>query len=191
MSGRDGVMDRLGAPLPHDDGNADLRPTVRIFPGEERQLHVMRRWLEELFPEHPGLSDIACIAAELATNAIRHTASGRPGGSFAAVITCRPDVLTIAIADQGGPWEPLVIDDPDSESGRGLLIVRNLAARVGVRGDYLGRVIWAEVRSEQAVGAKSAVTKSELAFSDAGTKELPIRGAGELALRQLRDDGII
>ena len=71
MSGADGVMERLGAPLARDAGVADLRPTVRIFPGEERQLHVMRRWLEELFPEHPALSDIVCIATELGTNAIR------------------------------------------------------------------------------------------------------------------------
>lgn len=127
---------------------------------------------------------------ELGTNAIRHTASGRPGGSFAAVITCRFDVLTIAIADQGGPWEPLVIDNPDGESGRGLMIVRGLAAQVGMRGDYRGRVIWAEVRGE-AVVEESAVTKSELALDDAGTRELPIRGAGEVALRQLKDDGII
>lgn len=191
MSGADGVMERLGAPLARDDGLADSRPVVRIFPGEERQLYVMRRWLEELFPDLSVLGDVACIATELGANAVRHTASGRPGGSFATVITRRLGVITIAIADQGGPWEPLVINDPDRENGRGLLIVRGLAAQVGVRGDYLGRVIWAEVRSEQAVGAKSAVIKSELAFSDAGTKELPIRGAGELALRQLRDDGII
>jgi serine/threonine-protein kinase RsbW len=190
MSGTEGVMERLGAPLAHDDGGADLRPTVRIFPGEERQLHAMRRWLEELFDEHPVLSDLACIATELGTNAIRHTASGRPGGSFAAVITRRPGAITVAIADQGGPWEPLVIDDPDSESGRGLLIVRGLAAHVGVRGDYIGRVVWADIRSEQAVGTELDVT-SGLTLGEADTKELPIRGAGELALRQLQDDGII
>jgi serine/threonine-protein kinase RsbW len=191
MSGADGVMERLGAPLARDAGVADLRPTVRIFPGEERQLHVMRRWLEELFPEHPALSDMVCIATELGTNAIRHTASGRPGGSFAVVITSGLGVVTVSVADRGGPWEPLVINDPDGESGRGLLIVRGLAAQVGVRGDYLGRVVWAEVRSEPAVGAELAVTRSEPALDEADTKEVPIRGAGELALRQLQNDGII
>lgn len=139
-------MEKRGAPLARDDGRADPRPSVRIFPGEERQLHRMRRWLEELLPDHPALSDVAYVVTELGTNAIRHTASGRPGGQFAVVITCRPGVITVAVGDQGGPWEPLVIDDPDRESGRGLLIVRGLAAEVGVRGDFIGRVVWAEVR---------------------------------------------
>jgi len=107
------------------------------------------------------------------------------------VITSGPGVVTVSIADRGGPWEPLVIDDPDGESGRGLLIVRGLAAQVGVRGDYLGRVVWAEVRSEPAIGAELAVARSEAAIGEADTKELPIGGAGEASLRQLQEDGII
>jgi len=43
----------------------------RVFPGEERQLGVLRRWLESLLPDCPARGDVACVATELGTNAVR------------------------------------------------------------------------------------------------------------------------
>src|ERR1022692_2969715 len=40
----------------------------RVFPGEERQLGVLRRWLELLLPECPARSDVAYVATELGAN---------------------------------------------------------------------------------------------------------------------------
>lgn len=119
----------------------------RVFPGEERQLGILRRWLESLLPENSVRDDLTTVATELATNTIRHTASGR-GGWFAVEITCHEPVIRVAVADAGGPTEPRVIEDPSADHGRGLLLIRGLSVRTGISGDHRGRLVWADVRWE-------------------------------------------
>jgi anti-sigma regulatory factor (Ser/Thr protein kinase) len=127
----------------------------RVFPGEERQLGALRRWLELLLPECPERGDVACVATELGTNALRHTASGR-GGWFAVEITRHRQAVRVAVADGGAPGAPQVLDDPQGEHGRGLLVVRGLSVRTGVCGDHRGRLVWADVPWGDAGVADSA-----------------------------------
>jgi hypothetical protein len=84
------------------------------------------------------------VANELASNAIRHTASGSDS-CFAVEVTRHPSVVQVAVADCGSSAEPHVIEDPDGEHGRGLLLVRDLSVRSGVVGDGRGRLVWAQV----------------------------------------------
>jgi len=123
----------------------------RVFPGEERQLGVLRRWLELLLPDCPARGDVACVATELGTNAVRHTASGR-GGWFAVEITWHRQAVRVAVADGGAAGAPRVIDDLAAEHGRGLLVVRGLSVRTGVCGDHRGRIMWADVPWGEAGG---------------------------------------
>ena len=53
--------------------------------------------------------------------------------------------VRVAVADGGAPTGPRLIEDPQGEHGRGLLIVRSLSCRLGVCGDERGRLVWAEV----------------------------------------------
>jgi anti-sigma regulatory factor (Ser/Thr protein kinase) len=117
----------------------------QIFPGEERQLGPLRRWLALLLPERPARDDVISVATELASNAIKHTASGR-GGWFTVEVTQQgPSAVRVAVADSGAPDGPRVVDDELSENGRGLMLVQGLSARTGVSGDQRGRVVWADV----------------------------------------------
>jgi hypothetical protein len=116
----------------------------RVFPGEEQQLGVLRRWLALLLPDCPARDDVTYVATELGTNAVRHTASGR-GGWFAVEITWHRAVVRVAVADGGAPSGLQVVGDPDDEHGRGLLVVAGLSARTGVCGDHRGRLVWADV----------------------------------------------
>jgi anti-sigma regulatory factor (Ser/Thr protein kinase) len=116
----------------------------KVVPGEERHLAVLRRWLESLLPPCEARGDVAAVANELASNAVRHTASGR-GGLVAVEITWYRQVVRVAVADDGAPTAPHVIDDLASETGRGLLLVRGLSARLGMCGDQRGRLVWADV----------------------------------------------
>jgi hypothetical protein len=115
-----------------------------VFPGHERELSALRRWLSSLLPECPERDDVLSVATELASNAIRHTASGR-GGWFAVEITWHASAVQVAVADGGGPAEPHVIDAPAGEHGRGLLLVRGLSVRTGFTGDQRGRLVWAQI----------------------------------------------
>lgn len=116
----------------------------RAFPGHERELAGLRRWLETLLPTCPARHDVILVACELAGNAIVHTATGR-GGWFTAEITWRGTTVRMTVSDGGSPTEPVVIADPDAERGRGLRLVHGLSERTGVKGDSRGRRVWAEV----------------------------------------------
>jgi serine/threonine-protein kinase RsbW len=125
-------------------GAANVPRRRQVFRGEERQLGVLRRWLASLLPPGPARDDVISVATELASNALRHTASGRDGW-FAVEVTWYQSIIRVAVADGGGPAEPHVINDPAAEHGRGLLLVRGLSVRTGVTGDQHGRVVWAEI----------------------------------------------
>jgi anti-sigma regulatory factor (Ser/Thr protein kinase) len=116
----------------------------RVFPGHERELSALRRWLSSLLPECPERDDLLVVANELGTNAIQHTASGHDSW-FAVEVIRYPSVVQIAVADRGGLAEPRVIEDPEGEHGRGLLLVRDLSVRTGVAGGRQGRLVWAQV----------------------------------------------
>jgi anti-sigma regulatory factor (Ser/Thr protein kinase) len=116
----------------------------RVFPGDERQLGLLRRWLSSLLPPCPARDDVVCVASELAANALRHSASGR-GDWFAVEISRHPGMVRVAVADCGAASGPREVDDPDSENGRGMVLVRGLSARYGVRGDHRSRLVWADI----------------------------------------------
>jgi anti-sigma regulatory factor (Ser/Thr protein kinase) len=116
----------------------------RVFPGEARELMAMRQFLAALLPECPARDDVMSVATELASNALRHTASGR-GGRFAAEIVWHASVLHVAVSDDGAPSGPRIVDDPLQENGRGLVLVRGLSQGFGSCGDHHGRLVWADV----------------------------------------------
>ena len=126
----------------------------QVLRGEERQLGVLRRELVSMLTDCPARDDVISIATELASNAMRHTASGR-GGWFAVEVTSYQSVVRVSVTDQGGPAAPRVIDDPSAEHGRGLLLVSGLSVRTGMIGDQRGRLIWADVVFDNSVYATS------------------------------------
>lgn len=116
----------------------------QVFDGDARELRRVRQWLVSLLPDCPARDDVISVATELGNNALFHTASGR-GGMFAVEVTYHHSIVRVAVADRGGPAEPRVVEEPDAEQGRGLLLVRGLSLRMGVEGDVQGRTVWAEV----------------------------------------------
>ena len=133
-----------GAPPPPAPG-ARWR---RVFPGDQPQLAALRRWLSSLLPDCDARRDVVCVATELGTNAVLHTATGR-GGWFAVEITWYGAVVRVAVADCGGQGEPQVYDYADDEHGRGLAVVRALAVQLGFLGDHHGRLVWADIPWDQ------------------------------------------
>ena len=118
----------------------------RVFPGRDDQVREVRRWLARLLPGAPERDDVVVVAVELVTNAIRHTASGRGGLVMVEVTWCGP-VLRVAVADDGAAGGPRLAAGQAglAEGGRGLHLVRALAASTGVCGDDRGRLVWADI----------------------------------------------
>jgi anti-sigma regulatory factor (Ser/Thr protein kinase) len=88
-------------------------------------------------------SDAATLlTSELVTNAIRHTASGVPGGTVTVIVIGIPDGLLVEVLDDGSASTPVVKGDPFTPDGHGLFLVQQLAAQWGYLRDAAGTTVW-------------------------------------------------
>jgi anti-sigma regulatory factor (Ser/Thr protein kinase) len=123
------------------------------FPGHAAAVGHAREFVRGVLGDAwPRLDDLLLMVSEVASNAVRHTASGDPGGWLDLTISAAGSAVRVAIADGGGSSEPQIPDgggEPDVlTGGRGLRIVDALADRWGHTGDELGRVVWFEVECQ-------------------------------------------
>jgi len=125
------------------------------FPGEAAAVGQAREFVRGVLGDAwPGLEDLLLMVSEVASNAVRHTASGDRGGWFDLTVSAAGYTARIAVADGGGSSEPLIPDGGGEfavlTGGRGLRIVDALADRWGYTGDELGRVVWFELTGKPA-----------------------------------------
>jgi hypothetical protein len=70
----------------------------------------------------------------------------RAGGSFTVRVRLGGRRLRVEVCDQGGPWDSPGRAVPDEQTGRGLLIVGQLASRWGCAGhSRSGWTVWYEL----------------------------------------------
>ncbi|MGW1651508.1 ATP-binding protein [Streptomyces atratus] len=97
----------------------------------------------------PAHDSFSLITGELCANAVQH--GHVPGRDFQVRLTETAGVLRIDVTDTRTERRPDLTTrstpPPDSEAGRGLLLVENLATRWGVtpRADAPGKTVWAEL----------------------------------------------
>ncbi len=121
--------------------------TSVTFPGLPAIVPSARRFVRGVLAGTPRADDMELIAAELASNAIRHTPSGYPGGEFTITIRTGTGWARIDVSDIGtGEWHPQPGDsDPGAEYGRGLAIIVAVADKFGHDVHAGGQTLWAEV----------------------------------------------
>ncbi|WP_217547535.1 ATP-binding protein [Streptomyces sp. GbtcB6] len=91
----------------------------------------------------PRADDVLLCVSELTTNAVLHGVP--PGRGFRLRLTLHPDGVLRAEVHDSGPGELRYGDlSPESEHGRGLLIVTLLADKWGVGEREPGKVVWCE-----------------------------------------------
>src|SRR6266851_3049023 len=120
------------------------------FPGEAAAVGLAREFVADVLGKQwPGRDDVLLLVSEISSNAVRHTASGDPGGWFDMVVSLAGHTVRVEVADRGGSTEPHVPDDDGGglgtdvlTGGRGLRIVDALADGWGHGGDELGRMVW-------------------------------------------------
>lgn len=131
----------------------------RTFPGTPEQVRGVRAFLAGLLDDDPAASDAVLCLSELSANAVQHSRSGEPGGTFTVrVAFAARGAFLVAVADRGGAWLPR--SGPDLAGGRGLLIVRELAADWGVAGDETGWTVWFCMGGSGAAGLPASVAAS-------------------------------
>jgi anti-sigma regulatory factor (Ser/Thr protein kinase) len=118
------------------------------YDGTPRSVRAARRFVRLMVDDLPRADDLELIAAELATNAIRHTPSGQPGGTFTITVRRSAGRVRLEVSDQGdGLWPTRPAMDGDvPEFGRGLSIVTTLADETGhCLISATANTIWAEI----------------------------------------------
>jgi anti-sigma regulatory factor (Ser/Thr protein kinase) len=105
----------------------------RTFPATPDQTGQARRFLTAILNGSALADDAVTCLGELASNAIIHSHSCLPGGTFTVRVHTRPGRLRVEVHDNGGPWAPRHTGDGGgagpATGGRGLLIVSRLADR--------------------------------------------------------------
>jgi anti-sigma regulatory factor (Ser/Thr protein kinase) len=124
---------------------------TRRFQGRADQVLEARHWLEDLLPDCAARADVLLLASELCTNAIVHSRSGEAGGQFSVDVDWAPALARVVIGDQGSAKAPaLAARTSDAaqlgESGRGLLLVDDVADDWGTASCPNRRWVWADVR---------------------------------------------
>jgi serine/threonine-protein kinase RsbW len=118
---------------------------ARAFPAVPAQVAEARRFLAGLLDAGPAADDAVLCLSELAANAIVHSRSREPGGSFSVRVQVDEQRLRVEVGDQGGPWHSPARATADEPGGRGLLIVGRLASRWGCEGhSRTGWTVWFE-----------------------------------------------
>jgi anti-sigma regulatory factor (Ser/Thr protein kinase) len=115
--------------------------------GVPEQLSELRQYLHQtLGDEVDGVDDVVLVASELAGNAVRHSRSGEPGGTFTLQVVALSDAWHVRIDDQGSRRNPdHKATRHTDETGRGLPVVAALARAWGTFGGSAGRTVWAEI----------------------------------------------
>ncbi|MER6000835.1 ATP-binding protein [Nonomuraea angiospora] len=108
-----------------------------------------------LLENTPCAEDAEWVAAELISNALRHSLSGSAGGYFVVEVARTAYLARVVVYDLGGGAVPALdcgvpaaqrTETGQREDGRGLEGVAQLTAALGVCGDPItGHAVWAEL----------------------------------------------
>ena len=96
---------------------------ARTFPAVPAQVREARRFLAGLLDGGPAAADALICLSELASNAVVHSRSSQPGGTFTVRVQLAGQRLRVEVCDQGGPWDSPGRASSGEPGGRGLLIV--------------------------------------------------------------------
>lgn len=100
-----------------------------------------------------GSDDLPLLVSELATNAVLHARS-----DFEVCVVREERSVRVEVFDQNTRLPSFAVAPPDAYSGRGLLLLRELATAWGVESHSdVGKTIWFEVPLPEAATAASLV----------------------------------
>jgi serine/threonine-protein kinase RsbW len=112
----------------------------RVFPARPDQVREARAFVRDNLGCCP-VADAALLAcSELASNAVQHSRSARPGGAFTVRVRLCPGAWAwIEVQDEGGRWA--AGKRRSDERGRGLVVVDEMAGWWDIREDEASRVV--------------------------------------------------
>lgn len=111
-------------------------PTYRrTFPGKPDAISRARHFTYHYLRHTPAVAEVCVMVSEITTNAVQHTRSGRPGGTFTLTLTTERSGVRVEVEDEGSMAgdTPHVeeVEPAEAEHGRGIAVVEALANKYG------------------------------------------------------------
>ncbi|MDQ4084403.1 MAG: SpoIIE family protein phosphatase [Actinomycetota bacterium] len=131
--------------------------------------HFVRERLRGTPLEHRS-ADSELILTELVTNARLH---GAPPVTVGVEVSAEAARLEVADGSPGAPVN--LVQNPDTMTGRGLMLVQALSDRWGVDRRAQGKLVWAEVGARATVAGNDAPAAT--ALPAAGVEDDPVDGS--------------
>lgn len=113
------------------------------LPAVPPSVAAARKFSRELLAEwglHELTADAVLLLSELVTNAIVHVPEG--SGEVQLVLSRTPEHLVAQVTDAGGCLPLCGEAGPDSEGGRGMWLVEEIAAQWGHHASGTGKTVW-------------------------------------------------
>ncbi len=115
-----------------------------ISAARHRLAELTESWALPLSPA--AFKDVELLFSELVTNAVRYTQA-----ACAVCVGWDGKRLRVEVADVGADEIEVGQPAPDAEGGRGLVLVRALAAAWGIEPSPMGKRIWFEIGADSAM----------------------------------------
>lgn len=172
-------------------GHATPRPSGApffwILANETRSVSLARRRVQQVLEDHQ-LEDLIgtaeLVVSELATNAVLHT-----DGPFGLGVEVQGPGVRLSVSDSSTVLP--IVPAPSSSAamtGRGLLLVRSLAAKLGFQPTAEGKVVWAEIRDERLPGDTEVGELIDAWADDLRDEQGPRHGAITIQLGEVPTD---
>lgn len=115
-------------------------PAVLTLPPNPRSAADARRFVERILrgwrcPDAVELTQL--LVSELVSNAVRHA-----GTPIRLVLRVRDGRVSVEVTDGASDPPRPRLAEPDSEAGRGLFLIDQLARDWGVRPERRGKTVW-------------------------------------------------
>jgi hypothetical protein len=137
------------ATLPRPAPAAQSRSCEAAFPGRADQVGQTRALLDAFLHGEPAADNAVLLASELAANAVSHSASGQPGGTFTVRAQLTSTGIYAEVEDQGSSWDGNL---SDATAPHGLFLLRALSTSCGAQHRPAGWVTWFTLATDPPAG---------------------------------------
>jgi serine/threonine-protein kinase RsbW len=119
------------------------------LPGEPQHVRSARTFVAQVIGAHHRRADEALLlTSELVTNAVTHSRSRLPGGTFDVVVAAKVAGLLICVTDDGSDsTRPALASTAGGEHGNGLLLTDSIADSWGCLRCSRRIMVWFKLRT--------------------------------------------